>query len=146
MSPEAFERRRVRAKRNFKIWWADNKNKEGVRERKAAWKLANPERHTRAVRDSLYRRKYGITIDDYERMFEAQQGCCKICGKPEAKLNKNTGQPEWLSVDHDKLTKKIGGLLCTKHNKAIGGLDHNIEYLESAITYLKERNLASQTV
>jgi len=56
-------------------------------------------------------REYGITQDEYERLFDEQDGACKLCGaKP------NDG--ENLSVDHvhDSDPVIVRGLLCHSCN------------------------------
>ena len=72
---------------------------------------------------------FGITPEDYDRMFEAQRGICKICGKKNGKRR--------LVVDHCHNTDKVRGLLCGKCNRGIGYLNDSIELLEAAIRYLK---------
>jgi hypothetical protein len=59
----------------------------------------------RADRNGYLRRKYGITIEDFEAMFEAQGGVCTICGKPRS-------EERTLHIDHDHETGEIRGLLC----------------------------------
>lgn len=56
------------------------------------------------ARDRRLRRKYGITLAQYNRMLKAQGGVCKLCGRPPKKLP--------LAVDHDHATKRVRGLLC----------------------------------
>lgn len=58
--------------------------------------------------------KYGISIDDYYRMFKDQHGKCAICGIHQDKINKP------LCVDHCHNTNKIRGLLCDNCNKFLG--------------------------
>lgn len=82
-------------------------------------------------RNRDYLRNYGITLEDYNRMFEEQQGCCKICGVHQLQLDKN------LSVDHDHKTGKVRGLLCFKHNFAIGLLDDNPDLIKKVLEYLE---------
>lgn len=74
---------------------------------------------------------YGITIEDYNKMFSDQSGCCKICGIHENKLNKI------LHVDHCHKSGRIRGLLCTKCNSVLALCDDNVQVLSEAINYLK---------
>ena len=67
-------------------------------ERKAKLRKAN------RARDRRLRRKYGLTLAQYNRMLKAQGGVCKLCGRPPQKLA--------LAVDHDHKTKRVRGLLC----------------------------------
>ena len=79
--------------------------------------------------------RYGITIEDYEILFERQKGICAICGKPETRIC-TKGMVQSLSVDHDHKTGLIRGLLCDRCNKAIGLFYHNPDLLANVIEYL----------
>lgn len=81
--------------------------------------------------------QYGITIDDYNRMFEEQCGGCAICGIHQSKLKKA------LSVDHNHRTGQIRGLLCNKCNLLLGNASDNFVLLRSAADYLE--NYAMET-
>jgi hypothetical protein len=95
-----------------------------------------PERKT-ADREGYLKRKYGITLADYERMFEAQGGVCAICG--EARPEERT-----LHVDHDHETGVIRGLLCFRCNQAIGSLQEDYEIFQAAADYLdRDEELAA---
>lgn len=87
-------------------------------------------------RAGCYRRKYNITINDYDEMFKAQEGRCAICGtdSPSAK-----GDVIHFSIDHDHLTGNIRGLLCDQCNFGLGHFQDNPEFLQKAINYLRER-------
>src|ERR1700674_3684701 len=71
-------------------------------------------------RKASFKRAYGITIDDYDRMYHDQGGICAICYRVEtAQVN---GHTRLLCVDHNHLTKKVRGLLCSSCNRAVGYL------------------------
>lgn len=84
-----------------------------------------------ASRKHLYKKKYNISIEEYNELLEKQIYVCKICKKSSNKT---------LCIDHNHETGKIRGLLCHRCNSAIGLLDENLDNLESAIMYLKEYN------
>lgn len=84
------------------------------------------------VRAVYLLRTYGIDLDEYNRMFEEQEGSCAICGKHQIELDRA------LSVDHCHSSGKVRGLLCNKCNTGIGFFDNNIEVLENSIKYLKK--------
>lgn len=86
--------------------------------------------HKIRKRETELMRKFGITPGDVEIMRTEQGNRCAICG-----CNKPTGKGDW-HVDHNKTTKAIRGLLCSKCNQAIGLLDHSVEILQKAIRYL----------
>jgi hypothetical protein len=85
--------------------------------------------------DQRLRNSYGIGIEDYNRMLEAQGGVCAICGKPETA--KRNGKPRLLAVDHNHHTGKVRGLLCGKCNPMIGYADDDVTILERAAVYLR---------
>lgn len=75
----------------------------------------DPEKYQRDKergRDTRLRAKYGITLEDYSKMLEDQNGVCAICGGVD---NKKT-----LAVDHCHDTNKIRALLCGRCNPAVG--------------------------
>lgn len=53
-------------------------------------------------------RKFKITLDDYNKMFEEQNGLCKLCFKPETAKHRcgDKVQVKELSVDHNHTTGK----------------------------------------
>lgn len=88
---------------------------------------------------SKLRRSFGIMPEDYDRMMEDQDGRCAICdGKQD--INKKTGEPRRLGVDHCHATHKIRGLLCVSCNRGLGYFDDKIERLKSAIAYLEKHS------
>jgi hypothetical protein len=96
------------------------------------WADKNPGKAKRAeLKHAL--KKYGITLDEYDRLFHSQGGVCRICRLPDP-----TGRR--LSVDHDHKTGRVRGLLCHKHNTALGGFNDDLILLQAAIDYLKVEN------
>lgn len=78
--------------------------------------------------------RYGITIEEFNVMFENQGGCCAICGTHQSDL------PNRLAIDHDHnqpLPEGIRGLLCPKCNTGLGLLGDSLESLTKALNYLK---------
>jgi hypothetical protein len=93
-------------------------------------KFRTSEYGKKCIRNNFLKRLYGITPEDYTRMFTEQNGCCAICNKNQKKLSKR------LAVDHDHETNQIRELLCGACNAAIGIFEDNIELLQAAIQYL----------
>ena len=89
----------------------------------------------RSSRPAMLKHKYGLSIEQYDRMFLEQNGVCAICGNPPAP----TGKPQQtrLHVDHDHQTGQIRGLLCRACNHGIGSLRDSTAILQSAISYLE---------
>lgn len=73
-------------------------------------------------------RKYGITVDEYDRILSKQGGVCKICGK--------SSQGVSLAVDHDHQTGRIRGILCENCNRGLGMFKDSPMLLAEAIKYL----------
>lgn len=74
--------------------------------------------------------KYGLTLDDFNVMAEQQGNVCQICG--------NLRGRDSLCVDHDHDTGAVRGLLCVNCNSGLGHFEDKIDWLESAINYLKK--------
>jgi hypothetical protein len=84
---------------------------------KAWWRTYNAGRKEK-LRESLWKRKYGITRADYDGMLASQGGHCAVCPKTEP-----GGRGKYFHVDHDHQTGKIRGLLCFEHNTALRNMD-----------------------
>lgn len=79
-------------------------------------------------------RLYGLTIEQYKALGAA----CMICGATEdQRVQKKTGKPFRLAVDHDHDTGKVRGLLCGACNCGIGYFKHDEQLLAKAIEYLR---------
>ena len=90
--------------------------------------------HKKETKNRNLRNTYGITIEQYEEMFNVQKGNCAICGKHQNEIK----QP--LNVDHDHKTNEIRGLLCNSCNKLLGDSNDNSDTLLNAIQYLNKHN------
>jgi hypothetical protein len=77
------------------------------------------------------KKKYGISLQDYEDMFDRQEGLCVICQTPP-----KIGQ--LLCVDHDHKTGKVRQLLCQRCNSTLGRIENNPGLLQKMIDYLQE--------
>ena len=99
------------------------------------WQLDNPEKY-RAACERRALAKYGLTVDDYWALHDAQDGLCAICERPEVSIDTRTGEVFRLSVDHCHESGKVRGLLCHRCNRAIGLLDDDPDVLRKAIGYL----------
>ena len=77
------------------------------------------------------KRKFGISLKDYEEIQEQQGNRCAICNNLEEEYT--------MAVDHNHNTGEVRGLLCMNCNTGLGMLKDSVQNLESAITYLKER-------
>jgi hypothetical protein len=76
-------------------------------------------------------KEHGLTLDQYDVIFNKQNGKCVICGRHQSELKLT------LAVDHDHISGKVRGLLCNTCNRGIGYLHDDINLLEKAIQYIK---------
>ena len=96
----------------------------------AAWYKKNKERIQERMRGTAYMRYYGITIDEYDVLYEEQNRGCAICSAPTGSNNKR------LAVDHNHETGEVRGLLCDDCNTGLGKFKDNPNLLAIAINYL----------
>lgn len=74
-------------------------------------KLMNVEKQLMAL--------YGLSIDEWNKMYETQNGSCFICKKPQKELKNR------LHVDHCHKTGKVRALLCPKCNNAVAAYENH---------------------
>lgn len=124
------------AKHKRRICKPCNKN------RNEKWKTVNPKkqkemslRYSRSPagrenhRSNCLKHRYGITLAEFKRMFEGQNGLCLIC-------KSNRSKKRDLVVDHCHSTGKVRGLLCDPCNQGLGMFRDNLEFLKGAFNYL----------
>ena len=98
---------------------------------------ANPKANSET--DWYMRRKFGMTLDDYNQMLADQGGGCAVCGtEPGTKR---------LHIDHDHETLKVRGLLCHPCNVALGFVKDDVDILAGLMAYLmaSKNNLTGVT-
>ena len=115
------------------------KNKDHIKAQNIKWHHDNKEsisarKKANYSKDETKNQKlqklYGITLDDYNKMWADQAGCCATCGIHSSALTKP------LHVDHCHTTGKVRGLLCTQCNTALGMAKDDIQTLKNMIKYL----------
>lgn len=75
-------------------------------------------------------------VGDFNRHFQIQGGCCKICNRHQSDLKATLG------VDHNHVTGIVRSLLCHRCNLRTNNL--TIEEALKIVNYLKENDLASR--
>lgn len=85
-------------------------------------------------RKSQLKKLYGLTLEQYNQLFQDQNGKCAICQVHQTDVKRT------FNVDHNHKTGKIRGLLCSLCNSGMGGLQDDIVLLEAAINYLRKTN------
>lgn len=132
------KRRRIMNPDGRKQYYLDNKkrmleqnrqyykdNKERILKNQKQRRGVNPE-HQRL---SNLKCKYGLSHEDWVKMWVGQDGDCAICGEPFA-------QHSDAYVDHNHNTGKTRGLLCRKCNTGIGYLNDDPRLTVKATEYL----------
>jgi hypothetical protein len=119
-------------------WWADPENRatriaqikagriDGKKPDNYKYKNLRTRGEDRKFERHLFVR-YGIMLEDYERMYRQQNGACAFCRRRPERMK--------LHVDHDHRTGHIRGLLCAPCNRALGMLEGN---MERVIEYLRK--------
>ncbi len=98
-----------------------------------AWKAENPKAWERSARRSHLKMKYGITVEEFDRLFDSQGRKCAICGEENLKDARGF-RPH---VDHCHQTGKVRGILCGRCNKGIGALQDDSRIIRRALDYLE---------
>jgi hypothetical protein len=116
------------------------------KEHPEAGKNRPPQKDMRGYRrDQRLRDTYGISLLDYNRMLEGQNGVCAICRRPETIVRKGKSLP--LAVDHCHELGYVRGLFCSECNNGIGKLKDDPNLLLVAAAYLiehREKNTPSE--
>lgn len=108
-------------------------------ERRKEVRRRNPE-VTQAYNRRHNLRKYGLTIEDYDRILAEQGGVCAICG---SSPNPNgVRAASRLHPDHDHKTGRNRALLCLNCNVAIGHFRDDPDLMQAAADYIKRHRAA----
>lgn len=87
------------------------------------------------VTEAYLKRTYGITIEEYLDIAEAQNFTCAICHQDNfAMKGCHSGA---LVVDHDHESGEVRGLLCHNCNRALGLLHDDPKRLRNCLSYLE---------
>jgi len=86
------------------------------------------------VKNAKLKATYGITLEQYNTMIVNQGNRCKICNKSFINEDKILR----INIDHDHITGKIRGILCSKCNSILGYASDNITILMNAVKYLED--------
>lgn len=112
--------------RDTRKLWRKN-NLEKARQTSKTWNKNNPDK----IRGYNLKNHYGLSVDEFDKMVEHQEGLCKVC-------NKEMDRP---FVDHCHTTGKVRALLCIHCNTMLGMAKESLQTLQNAIDYLKFHSL-----
>lgn len=84
-------------------------------------------------RDRYLKKKYGITLRQYNKLLKQQKSCCAICGKHQKDERRN------FAVDHCHKTNIIRGILCNFCNsRLLKHLGDDIPRAKGLVRYLRQ--------
>ncbi len=130
------------ARQSQKDFYREHPERKAAKDKK--WALKNPSKikinHARhrktpkwkkTLQKNWLRSKYGLTEEQYQDLWDKQEGLCAVCGREEEETNQR------LHVDHNHTDNVVRGLLCGKCNRGIGMFDEEEPLLQKAIDYLR---------
>ena len=120
------------SKEYLRQWKQKNKDKI-AQYRKNEQKHPN---YANRIKQANLRKSFGMTLEQYNKLFEKQDGKCACCGVHQLELDRA------LAVDHCHETKMVRGLLCNRCNRVLGMVEDNVEILKNLSEYV-ENNLAT---
>lgn len=85
---------------------------------------------TDAARDKYLQRTYAVSLEEWNRILDAQGGGCAGCG--------SVGKTRSLHTDHSHKTKVVRGILCASCNSALRKLKDNPAIAKNLAKYLQE--------
>jgi len=116
-------------------------NRELYNTKAQAYYSKNAERIRRSIRSRSIRTKYGITVEEYQRLYDLQEGRCAVCGQSETAIDPQRGTVKKLAVDHDHITGRVRGLLCGACNRALGLLKEDLDLVARLINYVTNQEV-----
>jgi hypothetical protein len=131
-----YQKNAERLKAASRKWREENPERNAARKR--IWNQTHQEHSNRVKREwhathreqqkeYLRKRVYGLSSEQYRGLLESQNGKCAICLKESRKL----------CVDHDHITGRVRGLLCSLCNAYLGRISDSVESLQRAILHIQ---------
>jgi sulfur relay (sulfurtransferase) complex TusBCD TusD component (DsrE family) len=93
-------------------------------------------------RSKHLKRTYGMAPEEYIALFNAQNGVCAACGRPETTNDPRTKQVKNLQIDHCHTTDEVRALLCKECNNALGLLHDDAERIRMLLSYAELHQLS----
>jgi Recombination endonuclease VII len=103
------------------------------KEEEKAYRVVNRER----IRSNRFKRKYGISLEDWNKLFVIQKGRCPICNNSFTKTGKRRAH-----TDHCHKSGHVRGLICHSCNTAEGQLG-SPEVVLALYNYMMQNELLS---
>jgi hypothetical protein len=93
-------------------------------------------------RSKHLKRTYGMAPEEYIALFDAQNGVCAACGRPETTNDPRTKQVKNLQIDHCHTTGEVIALLCKECKNALGLLHDDVERIRMLLSYAELHQLS----
>lgn len=106
------------------------KNKEKRAAANKRWREKYPERASKHWKKCSVKKRFGITVEQYDALLRAQGGACHICGEVKSKMD----------LDHNHKTGKLRKFLCSPCNLLVGNIESNRDRLQAVLNYLEEHS------
>lgn len=87
----------------------------------------------KAVVDRANIKAKKLSPEEYDALWQAQNGVCVACGQPETMRNRYGSIR--LAIDHNHDTGEVRGLLCGRCNTALGYLQDATDRIEGLLQY-----------
>lgn len=104
----------------------------------AEYRRTQPQPSLETIRANYLKREYNLTVEEYQAKFDAQDGVCAICKRPEKLFDKRANRLRHLAVDHDHETGQVRDLLCASCNQAFGNMEENPDLIRALLEYGKK--------
>ncbi len=88
------------------------------------------------LKNDKLKNNYNITLQEYNALFEKQNGKCAICGTNKYTTDYRTGKDRSLYIDHCHTTGIVRGLLCNACNLGLGKFKDSRELIVKTLNYL----------
>ena len=118
----------------YRSWCIECSKKDNLRRYKTKYKGLT---HQKAGYRYTLKTRYGMSENEFQEMYSAQNGRCKVC---ETELGNVFDEVNGIrcNVDHCHSSGAVRGILCQGCNTGLGQFKDSIEVLEKAIRYLKD--------
>lgn len=87
----------------------------------------------KAARRYSIKKRYGMTAEEWDALWNQQGNACAICRTVES-------DGKYWHTDHDHFTGEVRGILCHGCNTGLGNFGDDPVRLKMAIEYLEARN------
>lgn len=102
------------------------KNKSKIKQYTSDYYQRHLKEYQKWNKDYNLRRRYSLTAEQYENLLQTAGFRCQICEGT-----------KFLCVDHDHITGKIRGMICSGCNVGLGHFKDSEIVLQAALDYLR---------